>query len=567
MTLWQRLSPNFCPAPIIAQGSLMVLRERLLQGMLIVFSVLGLPVIILAGIQEIRAGDARLAAGYFIIYSAFLAILFLRDLPYTLRGTTLTGAAFVLALAELFESGQMGDVRMFLIAFTALTGVLFGYRNVIVSILVSLALIAGLGLYNTLIPTPFLPVLANLNQGTNWIISSATFLMISTILSGAISMLISGLGSNLNKQSELAQNLERERDALEGRIHERTASMTRRMAQLHAAAEISRAISALSDPETMLQQVIDLVRERFELYYVGVFLLDSSRTLAILQAGTGEAGKRMIAQKHHLTVGGSSMIGWSIANRQPRIALDVGAEAVRFNNPNLPLTRSELALPIIARDFVLGALTVQSEQSNAFDENDIAILESVADSIAIALENDRLYHETRKSLEEIRALNHEYLQRAWAETVETYGELNFAFENQGVHPQASESSETIEVPLLLRDEVIGVITLEMNRHNLSEDEQSFVENVSTQTAVALENARLLHESERRAVLEQKLNELTTRFSRAQTIEEILRTAAQELGQLPTVAEVSVQLQPTAARPALSTGVSGGNGGNGGGHRS
>jgi GAF domain-containing protein len=239
------------------------------------------------------------------------------------------------------------------------------------------------------------------------------------------------------------------------------------------------------------------------------------------------------------------MIGWAVGNRKARIALDVGAEAVRFNNPHLPHTRSELALPIIAHDNVLGAITIQSDQPNAFDENDIIILENVSNSLGIALENDRLYNETRQSLEEIRTLNRDYLQRAWAETIESYGDLSYDFENKAVYGKQSGETNIIEVPMMLRDEVIGTIVLEMDRPRLEEEETSFVENVTTQTAIALENARLLHETERRAVQEQKLNELASRFSRALSIDEIIRAAAQEFGQLPSVAEVSVQIHPTA----------------------
>jgi GAF domain-containing protein len=207
----------------------------------------------------------------------------------------------------------------------------------------------------------------------------------------------------------------------------------------------------------------------------------------------------------------------------------------------------------MAHDHVQGAVTIQSDKPNAFDENDITILENIVDGLAIALENDRLYHETRKSLEEIRMLNRDYLQRAWAETLETYGELAYDFENPNaaVETQARKT-ETVELPLLLRDEVIGTITLEVDRPALTAEETSFVENVTTQAAIALENARLLHDTERRAIQEQKLNELAAGFSRALTIDELIRSAAQELGQLPTVAEVSVQLSPAGQTAPLSS---------------
>lgn len=545
MTFWQKISPRYTPPSIAAKGDLIVLRERILQIILIIFSVLGGPAIFFSTLEEgTKTGDYRLMVFFGALYLLAVAFVFFRDVPYAIRAHTLVTLVYLLAVSQVFEKGELGDTRLFLLVFITLSAVLFNFRETAVMIILSIATLWGIGLYATFTPNPIFPVLTNLREDANWFTASITLLMISLVLSGAISVIISGLEGNLKKQADLTQNLANERDALEGRIQERTESITRRMVQLRTAADISRTISALSDPEVLLQQVVDLIRERFNLYYVGIFLLDEARENAVLRAGTGEAGKRMIAQAHQLSVGGSSMIGWSISNRRPRIALDVGAEAVRFSNPHLPLTRSELALPIVVHDLALGAITVQSENPHAFDENDIAILENVADSLGIALENDQLYHQTRENLEEIRALNREYLQRVWAETIETYGELNYDYTSAGAGEDRGWAN-MMKMPLVLRDEVIGEIVLEMERDKLSEDELAFVNNVTTQTAIALENARLLQETERRAIQEQKLNELASRFSRAISIDEILRAAAQELGQLPAVADVSVQLNPVA----------------------
>lgn len=558
MNFIQRISPGHISADSERKGELFILREKILQTILLILSVLGIPTVILASIKGIVTHDQTLPVMYTAIYLFVFAMMFGRELPYRLRANTLTLMVYLLALSELFESGQLGDVRMFLIAFTSMVAVLFGYRSVIAAILLSLVTIAGTGIYAAITPNPIFPALANLRDGSGWLVGSVTFLMIAVMISGSINIIINGLSANLARQGELRRRLEAERDALEDRVEQRTHDMARRIAQLRAATEISRTISALSDPDTFLQQIVDLMKERFDLYYAGIFLLEPSGQFAVLRAGSGAAGKRMVAQGHQLAVGGSSMIGWSIANRKSQIAYDAGLQAVRFNNPNLPLTRSEIAQPIIAHDVVLGAITIQSDLTYAFDENDITVFEGIADSLAIALENDRLYQEARKSLEEIRALNREYIQLAWAEAIETYGELAYQYENRTVSERtSSEGSNAVEVPLVLRDEVIGSVVLEIDRPGLSEEETSFVENVTTQTAIALENARLLHETERRAIQEEKLNQLASRFSRAMSIDEILRAAVQDLGQLPAVSEVTVQLAP-AGQPNRAP-AAGGNG--------
>jgi PAS domain S-box-containing protein len=189
-------------------------------------------------------------------------------------------------------------------------------------------------------------------------------------------------------------------------------ALERRAVQLQTAAEVSRAASSILDPDELTQQAVSLIRERFDLYYVGLFLVDQTGEWtgepgrwAVLRAGTGEAGQRMLERGHRLEVGGESMIGWCIANKQARIALDVGEEAVRFENPFLPETRSELALPLVSRGKAIGALTIQSSQEAAFSDEDIAVLQTMASQVANAIENTRLFVQAQLRAEEMVVLN------------------------------------------------------------------------------------------------------------------------------------------------------------------
>jgi GAF domain-containing protein len=311
------------------------------------------------------------------------------------------------------------------------------------------------------------------------------------------------------------------------------------------------------DPQSLLQQVVDLVREKLDLYYVGVFLVDNTHQNAALRAATGEAGQKMIFEGHHLPVGGTSLIGQTIAFRKSRIALDVGAEPVRFNNPNLPLTRSEMALPLTSSEQVLGAMTIQSTEPDAFDEDDILVFQGVADSLATALENARLYQQSQESLAEISALNQVFLEQQWSDAVNYLGELKYTYENPASINRVVSEHQTL-IPIILRDQVLGQFILDTDTSSFSAEDIAFVEAISSQTALALENARLLSESQRRASQEQKVNQVSATFSRSMNIEEILRAAVRELGHLPSVAEVSIRLVP-ADEPSLNHHDAGNNG--------
>jgi PAS domain S-box-containing protein len=198
------------------------------------------------------------------------------------------------------------------------------------------------------------------------------------------------------------------------------AELEQRNVQLQAAADVSIVANSTLDPGELIQKVLDLIRERFNLYYVGLFMVDQTHGLyhnagewAYLQAGTGEAGKTMVQQRHRLKVGSHSMIGQCIASRIAGIALDVGEEAVRFENPLLPETHSELALPLVTRGAAIGALTIQSSQKAAFTESDIAIFQTVANQLANAIENARLFTETESTLKELESVQRSYIRQGW----------------------------------------------------------------------------------------------------------------------------------------------------------
>jgi len=184
-----------------------------------------------------------------------------------------------------------------------------------------------------------------------------------------------------------------------------TNDIQRHITLLKASARAAKNITTILDPYELFQRTVDIICEEFGFYYAGVFLLDDLKQYAVLKAGRGDAGKAMINEGHKLAVGGNSMIGASIANREGRIALDVGAEAVFFENPHLPKTRSEMALPLIVGDDVIGALTVQSTAEAAFHEEDIAALQTLADQLAIAIQNSNLHRQAERRSRLLKAAN------------------------------------------------------------------------------------------------------------------------------------------------------------------
>ncbi|MEJ2710027.1 MAG: GAF domain-containing protein [Anaerolineales bacterium] len=351
--------------------------------------------------------------------------------------------------------------------------------------------------------------------------------------------------SSLAGQQEqaLIQKLQAEKFDLEKRVTKRSDELKRRLNQIRTAAEISRSISSELNVETLLEEVVNLIKERFHLYYVGVFLIDAHGEYAVLQAGTGEAGRRMLAEKHKLAVSGDSMVGWATANRKARIALDVGQEAVRFSNPHLQETKSELALPLSTRKESLGALTIQSSEQEAFDQDDITVLQGIADSLAASIEKARLFNQVQENLREIQSLHRQYLEQAWTQYAARSEEAKAVAEpDSAAKTQVGKKSpDPIEVPIQIRQQVIGNIQLEMDRASLTQEEQALVEAVAGQAALALENARLLEETRRRAERENLATRMATRIWSRTSVENILRTGLLELGNSLNAAEGTIRL--------------------------
>jgi GAF domain-containing protein/methyl-accepting chemotaxis protein len=333
-----------------------------------------------------------------------------------------------------------------------------------------------------------------------------------------------------------------------GGLEERVAERTR---SLQAAAEVSRATTLLRDPDELLRQVVDLVQDRFNLYYVGLFLVDEARQWAVLRAGTGEAGQAMIAQGHRLSVAGESMIGRCVAGDQARIALDVGKEPVRFENPLLPETRSEMALPLHSRGQVIGAMTVQSAVEAAFDEADIAVMQTMADQVAIAIDNARLFVETQAALNEMEAIHRQYLREAWVAYTPAAGVTYYetAPKAEGVGEEPADHAALV-APVTVRNQEIGVLTIQADggTRQWTAEEQALVQAVTDRLALAAENLRLLDETRRRAAQERLVGEVTARMRQTLDVEAVLDTAVDEIARVLGLGALDLRLGTVPSSP-------------------
>ena len=317
--------------------------------------------------------------------------------------------------------------------------------------------------------------------------------------------------------------------SLEAQVKERTA-------QLRATVQVSRAASAILDTDELIEQVVNLIAKEFGYYYVALFLSDSSQIWAELKSATGDAGHVLRENKHRLEIGGKSMVGTAISSREAKVAADTGSGPVRFDNPLLPYTRSEIALPLIAGDRVLGALDAQSTREAAFGPEDIETLQTMASQVAIAIENARLFQEAQQNLRDMRAIQQQYLLTSWTNIAEE--KSNLGYENGDL--EGDRPFQESDFPLTLRDQLIGQINL-ISDEEWTAEEKSMIEAIASQAALALENARLVEESQSTLATERLTNEITAKIWSSSNVDAILQTAVRELGRALNVTEATIEL--------------------------
>ena len=395
---------------------------------------------------------------------------------------------------------------------------------------------------------------------------------------------------NLSARSEVASNdeigdlaktfnsmtsqLESMVSGLEEQVADRTRDLEQRAVQLQTAAEVARDSTQETNLNELLSRAVELISDRFELYHVGIYLVDERDDYAILQAASGEAGALMLESEHRIQVGSNNAVGYVTRIGQPRVASEEIETVTLTHHPLLPETKGQMVLPLSVGDRVIGSLDLHSTDARNLQEDAIPIFRTMADQLAVAIQKTELLTEVGENLKELETAYGRYTSDAWQSFLQSeQNRKGYRYRQLSVEPvdiasedvkrawQAGEiisresesnglADKGLAVPMKVRGQVIGVLNLSFEGESVPEDTRAIIEDIADRLGLVLENARLLENAQQSAERERLTTEISARMRETLDVQTILQNAAQEIRQALNLPEVSIRL---ANAPELTNG--------------
>ncbi len=528
-----------------AENTLQQLRVRLIQFILILLFLTGIffTLSFVVSGDNIFNGDNAVAPITIIVsLGLFLTV----NRGHLISITSVIVIAYIIAIG-VYLFVLFDDINLlFLILSLAAIAVslLLSRLNFWVFNSIMLSIVVGVSLLTTLQET-------SMSQA-----SIASFLI--TLSFGLIPMAISGIARSFTA------------------VLDHTANQAQRSLDvLVANADIGQNISEIASLDDLLTRSVEIIRDRFGFDHVSLFLTDSDNRFSHLSTSTGEIGKQMLARGHRLPVDAKSVVGRTTMAKDVIVVREAQADTGQAYNELLPNTRSELGIPILDTQGVIGVIDIQSQRSDAFSDTEIDALRFIANQLATAIrntrlfedkentirENQRLFIESETNLREIQRLNRQLTKQAWSDYLVANRRIDgVTLNNDGFRNRADWSEEmvaasqkrraitedkdgkrTIAVPIELRGEVVGAIELETEQHKNSDDMVDMVRTISQNLGVSLDNARLFEESNEATAQEQQVSRIVSQYQSAESVDDLLRLTIKGLAETLGAERASIRL--------------------------
>ena len=501
-------------------------RERFIVTILRIICVLGIALIAIS-FPTATATDRIL---FFSLYFALLMVTILR-VKYSIRAFALVFMIYIISANAILAWGPWIDGSLFFAAFVTLSALLFDQRIDIIALVISIftfvvvAVLQQLGIHE-------LNANAPATTAIDWITYTIDFSIISIILIVAINQFKGEFIHVVQEIQSTLKMISTERMQLENRVHERTDELETRAIQLRSSATISKTIAEIQDISDLMETTTRLTSDQFGYYHVGLYLLDERKKTAFLQTSSSITGKQLIGQGFRIEPDRLNPFNLVVQFKRPYITSDI--DDVNFvRDVNFPLTRSRMLLPLTVRNNVIGILDMHSDQSQSFTTQDAEVLQTLADLVAISIDNARLINETKNLVRQLETNTSIQTREIWTKFTSRHKPA-YQYTPAGVRPlfanNKQDNPDGLRVPLVLHGQNIGNIILKRkgSTRSWSERERVLVEKVANQVALALENSRLVDETQKNAVRDQVIANISARVRETLDVESVLRTATTEL---------------------------------------
>ncbi len=475
-----------------------------------------------------------------LVALAMLAMYFLlRKGQITLVAILLTSTVWV-AMTYLAWTGEgVRDVGLMIYIILIFLASLLGNTRISIALTI-LSVLSAWTLFYAEATEQLTPVKDTLMANTFSI--SALFVIVQVIVYFTVTDLEKSLFAlrknekNLLVRNEELLKLQENLQKHTSEIEKISKKSQKQAARLQTITEVSQAISLTQNIETLLPEIAKKISEGFNFYHIGIFSIDDDEKSALLQATNSIAGKKMLAREYQINIEKRNFIGRAIKDRQPQVAHNINENHADYEI-SLPETRTRIALPLKISDDIIGVLDIQSTRKNIFTEAEIETFESLANQVAIAIENAHQAEITQAALEEARAVSRQYIHQAWTQLGAAQHQQGYRYANNTVRSLSEneeenlvESEYIISIPVKVHKEIIGYIeiTKDTPQEKINTDEKELVQAIADRAALALENARLLEGTTRRAGREHLVSQITTKIRGTNDPQVMIETALNEL---------------------------------------
>lgn len=526
-------------------------RERFILAILQIASVVAIPMIVLA-FPTATAFDRFLFVG---LYIALIAVTVL-PVSFSIRVYVLLLIPLAVGVNAVLAWGPWADGNIFLLACIVLSSLLFDRRTDLViltgsiAFLIIIAILQQAGIYQ------FFSASVPATTTGDWFIYSIDFTIMGILLTVALSQFKNAFTRVVIDMQHAFDALAVERSQLEERVLARTNELEAQTEQLRTASTVTRTMAEIQNISELIEAITQLASEKFGYYHVGLYILDDTKKTVFLQSSSSAIGKQLLGQGFRVEPDRRNQISVAISQNRPVISTDADISTF-VRDPNFPLTRSRMLLPLSVRGNTLGVLDMHSDQTRAFSVQDAEILQTLADLVAISFDNARLINETKSLVSQLEANTSIQTNRTWKKLTSRQKPA-YQYTPAGVRPVFSANKkiddETLQVPLLLHGQKIGAVNLKRkigtSSSHWSEKERALVEKIAAQVALALENSRLVDEAQKSAMRDQMIANISTRVRETLDIESVIRTAATELQKVFDLKEAEISIGSTQIEAAL-----------------